>query len=92
MTAPEFAASFQDTYFHAAAILAVGFSVVMALHPRLGLNPKGVWTLWLLFALGLAGYGLWLSLTGQRTPLWLLGFALGWLFSTLAPTSKRPRR
>jgi hypothetical protein len=91
VTPAQFAASFEATYFHALAILAVGFATVMALHPRLGLNPRGVWTLWLLVALGLAVYGLWLNLTGRPIPTWLLGFALGWMFSTLAPTSRKRR-
>jgi hypothetical protein len=88
-----FAETFRETYVHAALVLALGFAVLMALHPRLGLNPRHVWVGWLVFALSMAIYGLWRELTGRGVPIWLTGFALGWLFSTLVPsTPRKPRR
>ena len=83
---------FRETYIHAALILALGFSLVMALNPRLGLNPHAVWTVWLVLTLGAAIYALWLLLHRQHVPTWLLGFALGWLFSTLIPDKPRKPR
>jgi hypothetical protein len=84
--------TFRETYIHAALILAFGFAVIMALHPRLGLNPRHVWVGWLVFALCMSIYGLWRDLTGRGVPVWLTGFALGWMFSTLVPDKPRKRR
>lgn len=72
--------------------VAAGFAVVMALHPRAGINPRGVYAIWLLFCLGVALYAIWLLLAGRQVPTWMLGFAAGWLFSSLVPNGPRKRR